>query len=143
MNGSIVLGCEFGVKRGGRKWVEVFEWAYKFRSQIWVRRPKDYGYNVPMQEAFAPFPKSISRNALTRLRDNLSRRESVLQSMVSRFENQYNSSLDALEQRLAQGIGQEHPDWEDSIEWRNALDELQQADLMKRVLEWLLRSKQR
>lgn len=96
-----------------------------------------------MQEAFAPFPKSISRNALTRLRDNLSRRESVLQSMVSRFENQYNSSLDALEQRLAQGIGQEHPDWEDSIEWRNALDELQQADLMKRVLEWLLRSKQR
>ncbi|MCC6299699.1 MAG: hypothetical protein IT314_10400 [Anaerolineales bacterium] len=96
-----------------------------------------------MQEAFAPFPKSISRNALTRLRDNLSRRESVMQSMVARFENQYNSSLDALEQRLAQGKGQEHPDWEDSIEWRNALDELQQADLMKRVLEWLLRSKQR
>ena len=94
-----------------------------------------------MQEAFAPFPKNISRNALTRLRDNLSRRESVLQSMVHRFESQYKSSLDALEQRLIQGKGQEHPDWEDSIEWRNALDELQQADLMKRVLEWLLRSK--
>lgn len=97
-------------------------------------------YNRPMQ-AFAPFPKNISRNALTRLRDDLSRRESVLQGMIQRFEAQYNVSLESFETRLAEGNGHEHPDWEDSIEWRNALDALKQADLMKRVLEWLLQSK--
>ena len=92
-------------------------------------------------QAFAPFPKNISRNALTRLRDDLSRRESVLQAMIQRFETQYNVSLESLETRIAEGKGREHPDWEDSIEWRNALDALKQADLMKRVLEWLLQSK--
>lgn len=92
-------------------------------------------------QAFAPFPKNISRNALTRLRDDLSRRESVLQAMIQRFETQYDISLESFETRLAQGKGQEHPDWEDSIEWRNAVDALKQADLMKRVLEWLLQSK--
>jgi len=90
-------------------------------------------------QAFAPFPKNISRNALTHLRDDLSRRESVLQAMIHRFESQYKISLDALETRLSQGEGQEYPDWEDSIEWRNALDQLKLTDLMKRVLEWLLR----
>lgn len=92
-------------------------------------------------QAFAPFPKNISRNALTRLRDDLSRRESVLQAMIQRFERQYDISLESFEMSLAQGKGQEHPDWEDSIEWRNAVDALKQADLMKRVLEWLLQSK--
>ena len=92
-------------------------------------------------QAFAPFPKNISRSALTHLRDDLSRRESVLQAMIQRFETQYNVSLESLETRLAEGKGREHPDWEDSIEWRNALDALKQADLMKRVLEWLLQSK--
>ena len=92
-------------------------------------------------QAFAPFPKNISRNALTRLRDDLSRRESVLQAMIQRFETQYNVSLESLETRLAEGKGREHPDWEDSIEWRSALDALKQADVMKRVLEWLLQSK--
>lgn len=92
-------------------------------------------------QAFAPFPKNISRNALTRLRDDLSRRESVLQAMIQRFETQYNVPFESFETRLAEGKGQEHPDWEDSIEWRNAVDALTQADLMKRVLEWLLQSK--
>lgn len=92
-------------------------------------------------QAFAPFPKNISRNALTRLRDDLSRRESVLQAMIQRYETQYDVSLESFETRLAEGKGQEHPDWEDSIEWRNAVDALKQADLMKRVLEWLLQSK--
>ena len=94
-------------------------------------------------QAFAPFPKNISRDALTRLRDDLTRRESVLQAMIRRFESHGKISLEALETRLAQGKGQEHPDWEDSIEWRNALDELKQADLMKGVLEWLLHSNTR
>ncbi len=94
-------------------------------------------------QAPLPLPQNITRSALTRLRGDLSRRESVLDAMVERFQKKYAMSLDALESRLAQGQGQEHPDWEDSIEWRNAVEELQRASLMKSVLEWLLRSKAR
>ena len=87
-----------------------------------------------------PLPQNISRSALTNLLNDLSRRETILQALIKRFESKYGMKLDALESRLAQGLGQEHPDWEDSIEWQNALEELQRADLMKNVLEWLLRS---
>ena len=93
-----------------------------------------------MQATFTPLPQNISRSALTNLLGDLSRRETVLHAMISRFESNYGMTLDALESRLSQGQGQEHPDWEDSIEWQNALEELQRADLMKSVLEWLLRS---
>lgn len=92
-------------------------------------------------QATLPLPQNISRSALTSLRADLSRRESLLEAVVKRFQQKYAISLDALESRLANGEGQEHPDWEDSIEWRNAVEELQRASLMKSVLEWLLRSK--
>ncbi len=96
-----------------------------------------------MQATFDTFPKNISRQALTRLREDLMRRETLLKAMVQRFETQYGITLESLESRLALGEGQEHPDWEISIEWRNAQDELQQTSLMKNILEWLLRSKMR
>jgi hypothetical protein len=92
-------------------------------------------------QAILPLPRNISRSALTRLRADLSRRESLLDAIVERFQKKYAMSLEALESRLAKGEGQEHPDWEDSIEWRNAVEELQRASLMKRALEWLLRKK--
>lgn len=95
-----------------------------------------------MQVTF-PLPQNISRSALTRLRADLSRRESLLDAIVERYQKKYAMSLEAFEARLAKGEGQEHPDWEDSIEWRNAVEELQRASLMKSVLEWLLRSKAR
>jgi hypothetical protein len=60
-------------------------------------------------QAFTPFPKNISRNALTRLRDDLTRRQSVLQTIVRRFEAQYNVSLESFEARLAQGKGRNTP----------------------------------
>lgn len=96
-----------------------------------------------MQITLDAFPKNISHHALTHLRDELTHRASILQTMIRRFETQYAVSLEVFENRLSQGQGQEHPNWEDSIEWRNALDELQQTDLMKSVLEWLLNSKTR
>lgn len=92
-------------------------------------------------QATLPLPQNISRSALTRLRADLSRRESVLDTIIKCFQKKYAMSLEEFESRLAQGQGQEHPDWEDSIEWRNAVEELQRANLMKSVLEWLLHSK--
>ena len=92
-------------------------------------------------QATLPLPQNISRSALTRLRADLSRRESVLDTIIKCFQKKYAMSLEEFESCLAQGQGQEHPDWEDSIEWRNAVEELQRANLMKSVLEWLLHSK--
>jgi len=96
-----------------------------------------------MQATLTHFPKGISRNTLSSLCDDLDRREAALKTLIGRFEAQYGVALEVLENRLGQGKGQEHPDWEDSIEWRNAVDELHQTNMMKSVLEWLLRSKVR
>ena len=63
-----------------------------------------------MQATLDTFPKNISRHALARLGDDLARREAILQSIIRRFETQYNVPLEAFEARLAQGKGQEHPD---------------------------------
>src|SRR6266849_5899475 len=86
------------------------------------------------------FPSGISPEALAQLLDDIRNRENVLRGIVQRFEQRYGVSLEALETRLARGEGCEHPDWEDSIEWRNAVEALQRNQVMRRVLEWLLRS---
>ncbi len=90
--------------------------------------------------ALGALPSSISPQTLARLLDDMHNREAVLQAVIRRFEQRYGDSLEALEARLARGEGPEHPDWEDSIEWRNALEALQRTRVMRRLLEWLLHS---
>ncbi len=85
-------------------------------------------------------PSGISRETLTRLLEDTRNREALLQATIQRFAGRYGGSLEMLEARLARGEGPEHPDWEDSIEWRNAVDALQRTQLMRSLLEWLLRS---
>lgn len=84
------------------------------------------------------FPSGISAETLTTLLTDARQREYVLTAVVRRFEERYKGSLTDLEARLARGEGQEHPDWEDSIEWRNADDALQRARLTRKLFEWLL-----
>lgn len=86
------------------------------------------------------FPPGISQRTLVQLLDDARSRETLLREMIGRFAKRYGGSLDALEARLARGEGNEHPDWENSIEWRNAVEALQRTQLMKGLLEWLLRS---
>jgi hypothetical protein len=90
--------------------------------------------------AWRALPAGISSETLTRLLDDVHSREAVLQAMVQRFEQRYGASLEALEARLARGEGSEHPDWEDSIEWRNAVEALKRTRIMRSLLEWLLGS---
>jgi hypothetical protein len=90
--------------------------------------------------ALRALPSSISHEALTPVLDDVRNREVILQTMIRRFEQRYGDSLEALEARLARGEGREHPDWEDSIEWRNAVETLQRTQIMRRLLEWLLSS---
>lgn len=74
-------------------------------------------------------PSGVSFPAVKSLLDDTRQREQLLLTVTRRFEEKYNQPLAALETRLAQGEGQEHPDWEDSIEWRNAEESLQRTRL--------------
>lgn len=91
--------------------------------------------------ALNTLPSGISKYALTQNLQDIESREVVLQAIVERYGTRYGSSLEALEARLARGEGSEHPDWEDSIEWRNAVESLHRTHVMQRLLQWLLRSK--
>ncbi len=64
-------------------------------------------------------------------------RQVLLQQAIDRLEQRYGCSLEELETRLDRGEGQEHPDWEDSIEWRNAVESLKHTLLLRSILEWL------
>lgn len=59
------------------------------------------------------------------IQDNRAR-IAFLENLMARFEETYNCTLSELEARLERGEGQEHPDWEDSIEWRNVVEQHRQ-----------------
>ena len=90
--------------------------------------------------AIEALPSGISRETLVQLTDDQHNQEAHLEMVIQRFEARYDESLSILEARLARGEGSEHPDWEDSIEWRNAVELLRRTRMMRRVLEWLLGS---
>jgi len=87
---------------------------------------------------FETFPPGISRLALTQLQEEMQSRATLLQGIIQRFAQHYACDLTTLEARLTCGEGPEHPDWEDSIEWRNAVEALQQTHFIQSLLEWLL-----
>ncbi len=93
-----------------------------------------------MEVALRAFPPGITQETLTQLLEDTRNREELLQNTIRRFEQRYGISLKALEARLDHGEGSEHPDWEDSIEWRNAVETLQRTRVMRSLFEWLLRS---
>lgn len=92
------------------------------------------------QLALNLLPGGISTEVLGNLLTDADGRTLLLQATIHRFEERYKMPLEALEARLARGEGAEHPDWEDSIEWRNALETLQRTEKMRSLLEWLFRS---
>lgn len=69
-------------------------------------------------------PSELSPNVLAELLDDVRSREQLLRSQVAQFEIRYAETLPELEARLDRGEGQEHPDWEDSIAWRNSVEAL-------------------
>lgn len=81
-------------------------------------------------------PPGMNRKLLAGFAAEVDGRETVLRAMIARYERRYGSLAD-LEARLDKGEGSEHPDWEDSIEWRNAEAILRRAQNMRSLLEWL------
>jgi len=93
---------------------------------------------MTLENALETFPSGISQSTLAQLQEEMQNRTTLLQGIIQRFARHYACDLDTLESRLARGEGPEHPDWEDSIEWRNAVESLQQTHFMQSLLEWLL-----
>jgi len=79
------------------------------------------------QASVQPLPLRISSETMNRLLEEMRNREALLQAIIKRYEQCYGLSLEELEARLDRGEGSEHPDWEDSIEWRNALEALERT----------------
>ena len=90
--------------------------------------------------ALQTLPPQVEPAAIQRLLEETQSREVLLRRIVNRLEQRYGCSLEELETRLARGEGQEHPDWEDSIEWRNAVEALKRTQLLRSILEWLVNS---
>jgi hypothetical protein len=86
------------------------------------------------------WPFQIEPVTLRQLLEETRGRETLLRQVIRQMEQKYDCSLEELEARLDRGEGQEHPDWEDSIEWRNAVEALQHTRALQNILEWLVNS---
>ena len=82
-------------------------------------------------------PPQVKPGDVRQLLQETQGRQVLLQQIIGRLEQRYGCSLEKLEDRLDRGEGQEHPDWEDSIEWRNAVESLKYTLLLRNILEWL------
>ena len=86
------------------------------------------------------WPARVEPATMRRLLDEARGREVLLRQVIRRMEDRYECSLQELEARLARGEDPEHADWEDSIEWRNAVEALERTQALQHILEWLVNS---
>lgn len=85
-------------------------------------------------------PPSITLDGVRKLSADLGSRQRFLRQLIKGFERRYACSLEELNRRLNERDVSEHPTWEDSIEWGNALEQLAQAELMQAIATWLINS---
>ena len=82
-------------------------------------------------------PRNVTPRSVQILKETSTAREALLQQVIQGFERKYGVSLEAFEGQLALGHALEHPGWEDSIEWRNAVEELEQTRVSRSIFTWL------
>jgi hypothetical protein len=70
----------------------------------------------------------FTQSKLESLRYGVSIRQQLLHQIITTFETRYNCSLSELEGKLENLEIDEHPAWEDSIEWRNGVEQLELDD---------------
>ncbi len=89
------------------------------------------------QTLVSTLPSQVTPATLRRLQDETAGRKMLLERIMAQFERRYACSLESLEARLARLEIEEHPAWEDSIEWRNAVEQLQAVEVNRSILVWL------
>jgi hypothetical protein len=66
-------------------------------------------------------------------------RAELLRQVISHFEGKYQCSLETFERKLENLEVPEHPGWEESIEWRNAVEQLERIEMSRSIFTWLIR----
>ncbi len=79
----------------------------------------------------------ITVGSLKQLNIDVCNRERVLRQRILTFESRYSGSLVDLDRKLNTLEIEEHPAWEDSIEWRNAVEQLNSTQLSEKIFKWL------
>ncbi len=82
-------------------------------------------------------PPNLTSDQLTGLQVEVSARQNLFHQIIIGFERRYRCSLEELERKLEHMEIEEHPAWEDSIEWRNAVEQLEQIQLSESIFTWL------
>ncbi len=82
-------------------------------------------------------PGSITPDSLQTLQEDSLAREALLQQIIHGFERKYGCHLETFEEQLAHCRLPEHPHWEESIEWRNAVEELERTRISRSIFAWL------
>lgn len=85
----------------------------------------------------AYLPPGLTLKRLEELQSDIRGREVLLDEIVQQFESKYRCTLDELDRSISNQEIAEHPAWEDSIEWRNALEQLYNIQLSKGIFSWL------
>jgi hypothetical protein len=80
---------------------------------------------------------NVTPDKLTSLQHDLHTRKDLLRQIISTFEARYECSLVELERGLENLEIDEHPAWENSIEWRNAVEQLERIQLSENIFKWL------
>ena len=78
-------------------------------------------------------PPNLTPDQLTGLQVEVSARQNLLRQIIIGFERRYRCSLEELERKLENMEISEHPAWEDSIEWRNAVEQLERIQLSESI----------
>lgn len=92
---------------------------------------------MTVSASLATLPHNVTPHHVHSLKESTTARELLLRQIVAGFERKYGTSLEVFEARLARGQVPEHPAWEDSIEWRNAVEELEQTHVSGSIFAWL------
>ena len=84
-------------------------------------------------------PASVTTDMLRALEADAASRAELLRQIIGYFEDKYRCSLETFERKLENLEVPEHPGWEESIEWRNAVEQLERIEMSRSIFAWLIR----
>lgn len=82
--------------------------------------------------------KGINLGVLSTVASSLDSEIKLYEEIVRGFERKH-GKLEEFEKKLNVAEIEEHPNWEESIEWRNAIEEMEKFKMVKGVLNWTFR----
>ncbi len=82
-------------------------------------------------------PANLTLEQVRVLEADTAARADLLCQIIHGFERKYRCSLETLERKLENREVAEHPSWEDSIEWRNAVEQLERIETSRNIFAWL------